>query len=69
MSRKCFITGKSVMFGNNVSHANNKTRRRFDVNIHKQRFFVPELDRWVKMKVAASTMRTINKKGILDVLK
>ncbi|MDR2402029.1 MAG: 50S ribosomal protein L28 [Cytophagales bacterium] len=69
MSRKCFITGKSVMFGNNVSHANNKTRRRFDVNIHKQRFFVPELGRWVKMKVAASTMRTINKKGIFDVLK
>ena len=68
MSRKCFITGKSVMFGNNVSHANNKTRRRFDANIHNQRFFVPELGRWVRMKVATSTMRTINKKGILAVL-
>lgn len=57
------------MFGNNVSHSNNKTRRRFYPNLHKKRFYIPEEDRWVTLKVSASTLRTINKKGIYAVLK
>lgn len=56
------------MSGNHVSHANNKARRRFEVNLLKKRFFVPEEDRWVTLRVSAQTLKTINKKGIKAVL-
>lgn len=57
------------MVGNNVSHAMNKTKRRFDINISKKRFYVPEEDRWVTLNVSAKGVKIINKKGIAAVLK
>ena len=69
MSRVCDITGKRVMFGNNVSHAMNKTRRRFDINLIKKRFYIPEEDKWITLKVSTSVLKTINRKGIAAVLK
>jgi len=69
MSRVCDLTGKSAMVGNNVSHAMNKTNRKFSVNLVKKRFYLAEEDRWVTLRVAASTIKTINKKGIAAVLK
>ncbi len=56
------------MSGNNVSHAHNKTRRRFEVNLQKKRFYIPEEKRWVTLRVSAKTLKTINKKGISAVL-
>lgn len=55
--------------GNNVSHANNKTKRRFYPNLQKKRFYIPEEDRWITLKVSAKAIKTINKKGITAVLK
>ena len=69
MSKVCEITGKRAMFGNNVSFSVNKTRRRFNVNLSKKRFFIPEEDRWVTLKVSAKALKIINKKGISAVLK
>ena len=69
MSKTCEITGKKVMFGNNVSKSLNRTKRRFDVNLIKKRFFIPEENKWVTLKVSASALKTINKKGISEVLK
>ena len=68
MARKDQLTGTGPMSGNNVSHANNKTRRRFNVNLQKKRFYIPEQDRWVTLRVSTSTLRTINKNGISAVL-
>ena len=68
MSRICQVTGKSMQSGNNVSHANNKTRRTFHANIHERRFWVPSEDRWVKLKVSAHGLRTIDIRGIDSVL-
>ena len=69
MSKICEISGKRVMFGNNVSKALNRTKRRFDANIINKRFYIPEEDKWITIKVAASTLKTINKKGITAVVK
>lgn len=69
MSRVCEITGKRPQVGNNVSHANNKTKRKFYPNLQKKRFYVPEEDKWITLKVSTSAIRTINKKGITAVLK
>ena len=69
MYKICQITGKKVQFGNNVSKAINKTKRRFNANIISKRFYIPEEDRWVKLKVSTSVLKTINKKGISAVLK
>ena len=69
MSRICDITGERVMFGNNVSHAMNKTRRRFDINLIKKRFYIPGEDKWITLKIKASVLKTINKKGISAVIK
>ena len=69
MSRVCEITGKRVMYGNNVSRAMNKTRRRFDINLIKKRFYIPEEDKWITLKIKASVLKTINKKGISAVIK
>ena len=56
------MTGKRTRVGNNVSHANNKTKRKFFPNLQKKRLYIPEQDAWVTLKVATSTIRTINKK-------
>lgn len=69
MSKVCEITGKKAMFGNNVSFSINKTRRRFNVNLSKKRFYIPEEDRWITLKVSAKALKTINKKGISAVMK
>jgi len=68
MSRICQITGKKVMVGNNVSHAKNKTKRRFYPNLQTKKFFVPETGETVILKVSANAIRTIDKKGIAAVL-
>tara|TARA_B100000989_G_scaffold277306_1_gene238162 strand:- start:3753 stop:3989 length:237 start_codon:yes stop_codon:yes gene_type:complete len=68
MSKTCEITGKKVMFGNNVSKSLNRTKRRFDVNLIKKRFYIPEEDKWITLKVSASALKTINKKGISEVI-
>lgn len=69
MSRVCQITGKRPRSGNNVSHANNKTKRKFYPNLHKKRFYIPEEDKWITLKVSSTALRTINKNGISAVLK
>jgi len=69
MARVCEITGKKAMTGNNVSHAVNKTKRKFNVNLVKKRFYIPEEDRWVTLRVSTSAIRTINKNGISATLK
>lgn len=68
MPRVCQVTGKKVMSGNNVSHSNRKTRRRFMPNLHRHRFFVPGENRFVCLLVSHKGMRTIDKKGIEQVL-
>jgi large subunit ribosomal protein L28 len=69
MAKVCEITGKKAMFGNNVSFSINKTRRRFDVNLSKKRFYIPEVERWVTLRVSTRGLKAINKKGISAVLK
>ena len=69
MSRVCQVTGKQPMSGNNVSHAKNRTRRRFLPNLHTHRFWVATENRWVKLRVSSKGMRIIDKKGIDTVLK
>ena len=69
MSRICQLTGKSVMVGNNVSHSNRKTKRRFLPNLVTKKFYVPEEDTFITLKVSTSAIRTINTKGISACLK
>ena len=69
MSRVCELTGKKAMVGNNVSHALNRTKRKFDANLMTKRFFIPEEDKWITLKVSASALKNINKKGISAVMK
>jgi large subunit ribosomal protein L28 len=68
MSRICQITGKKVMVGNNVSHANNKNKRKFYPNLQTKKFYIPETGETIILKVSAKALRTINKKGIAAVL-
>ncbi len=68
MSKVCQVTGKRPMSGNNVSHAHNKTRRRFSPNLHSHRFWVESENRFVKLRVSSKGMRIIDKKGIDTVL-
>ena len=68
MSKICQVTGKKPVTGNNVSHANNKTRRRFEPNLHHHRFWVESEKRFVRLRVSAKGMRIIDKKGIDTVL-
>ena len=68
MSRVCQVTGKKPMAGNNVSHAKNRTRRRFEPNLHTHRFWVETEKKFVKLRVSAKGMRIIDKKGIEAVL-
>ena len=68
MSRICQITGKRAMVGNHVSHANNKTKRRFEINLLEKKFYLPEQDRHITLKVSAHGMIVINKIGIEEAL-
>ena len=68
MSKVCQVTGKRPVSGNNVSHAHNKTRRRFLPNLHSHRFWVESEKRWVKLRVSSKGMRVIDKQGIDTVL-
>lgn len=69
MSRICQITGKKPMVGNKVSHANNKTKRRFDINLMKKRFYIPKEDRWITLKITAAGIKIVNYIGIEKALK
>ena len=69
MSRICQLTGKKAITGHSVSHSNVKTNRWFQPNLQEKRFFIPELNKWVKLKVSTSAMRTINKKGLLTFVR
>ncbi|MBK7183106.1 MAG: 50S ribosomal protein L28 [Bacteroidetes bacterium] len=69
MSRVCEITGKKAIVGNNVSHSNTKTKRKFNVNLKVKKFYIPEEDKWITMRISTSALRTINKNGISAVLK
>lgn len=68
MAKVCVVTGKKPMSGNNVSHANNKTRRRFEPNLQDKRFWLPSEKRWIRLRVSAKGIKIINKKGIESVL-
>jgi large subunit ribosomal protein L28 len=68
MAKVCRVTGKGPMVGNNVSHANNKTKRRFLPNLHYRRFWVETENRWVRLRISAAGLRTIDKLGIDAVL-
>lgn len=67
--RICEITGKTAVVGNNVSHSNAKTKRRFSPNLKTKRYFLEEEGRWITLKVTAAGMKTINKKGLKNALK
>lgn len=69
MSRVCQLTGKSVMVGNNVSHSNRKTKRKFYPNLVTKKFYLPEEDAIITLKISTSALRTINKKGISACVK
>lgn len=68
MSRRDDISGRKALNGYRSSHSNNKTKHRFKLNLQKKRFYVPEEDRWITLKVTPKTLRTINKKGLKPVL-
>lgn len=69
MSKVCQLSGKRPVSGNSVSHSNRKTRRRFLPNIQTKRFYIPETDEWISLKVCTSEVRTINKLGLYAYLK
>ncbi|PWG74712.1 50S ribosomal protein L28, partial [Enterococcus hirae] len=69
MSRKCSITGKKPLVGNHVSHANNKVKRRQNPNLQTKKLYIPELDKFVKVRLSARALRTVTKKGLLPFLK
>lgn len=69
MSRICQVTGKKAQFGNNVSHANNKTRRRFEVNLQNKRYWFEEEKRWIRLRISAHGMKVINRRGLASVVR
>lgn len=69
MSKVCQITGKKVISGNNVSHSLRRTKRKFQPNLFNKRFFIPEEDRWVTLKVSGAGLRIINRLGISAAMK
>ena len=69
MARVCEISGKRPRVGNKVSHANNKTKRKFYPNLQTKKFFVPEENKWITLKVSTKVIKTINSKGITAVIK
>ena len=68
MSRICDVTGRKPMYGNNVSHAHNKSRRRFDINLQKKRFWLSDENRWITLNVSTQGLRLIDKIGIIKVV-
>ena len=68
MSRVCDVTGKKPMFGNNVSHAHNKSRRRFNINLQRKKFWLPNEKRYITMRLSTRGMRIIDKRGITRVV-
>ena len=68
MSRICDVTGRKPMYGNNVSHAHNKSRRRFDINLQKKRFWLSDEKRWITLRVSTQGLRLIDKIGIRKVI-
>jgi large subunit ribosomal protein L28 len=69
MARRCQLTGKRPLVGNRVSHSHRKTKRRQLPNLQKKRIYIPELDRWVQVKLSTRALRTLNKKGLLRFLR
>ncbi|WP_036871882.1 50S ribosomal protein L28 [Porphyromonas uenonis] len=69
MSKICQITGKKAMVGNNVSHSKRRTKRTFDVNLFRKKFYWPEEDRWISLKVSAAGLRLINRVGLNEALR
>ena len=69
MSKICQITGKKAMVGNNVSHSNHRTKRKFDVNLFAKKFYWPEQDVWVSLNISAAGLRTVNKIGLNAAIK
>ncbi|GAB4127816.1 MAG: 50S ribosomal protein L28 [Raineya sp.] len=69
MARVCQLTGKKPRIGNNVSHSNNKTKRRFDINLKTKKFYLADEDLWITLKVSTKALRSINKKGIEKAIK
>ena len=69
MSRICQLTGKRPITGNNVSHSKRRTKRRFLPNLQKKKFYIPEVDKWVEIKVSSKALRNINKLGLYAYLK
>ena len=69
MSKICELTGKKAMVGNNVSFSLNRTKRKFNANLMKKRFYLPEEDKWITLKVSTSALKTINKIGITAAIK
>ncbi|MCW5964885.1 MAG: 50S ribosomal protein L28 [Bryobacterales bacterium] len=69
MAKVCAITGKKPISGNNVSHANNKTRRKWNPNLHWKRFWIPSENRFIRLRVSTSAMKNIDKNGIEAVLR
>ncbi len=69
MARRCQLTGKRPLVGNRVSHSHRKTKRRQMPNLQKKRLYIPELDRWISVRLSTRALRTVNKKGLLRFLK
>ena len=69
MSKICQVTGKKVMVGNNVSHSKRRTKRKFYPNLFNKKYYLPEEERWISLKVSAAGIRLINKKGLTKTLK
>ena len=69
MSKYCQVTGRGPSFGNNVSHAHNKTRRRFDLNLFRKRYWFEEENRWISLRVSARGQRIIDKQGLATVVR
>jgi large subunit ribosomal protein L28 len=69
MSKICQVTGKKAMVGNNVSHSKRRTKRRFQPNLFMKKYYLPEEERWISLKISAAGIRLINKKGLKNTLK
>ena len=69
MSRVCQVTGKKAMTGNRVSHANNKSKRRFEVNLQSKRYWLEDEKRWIRLRLSTQAMKTINTRGIAAIVR
>ncbi|MCB1306791.1 MAG: 50S ribosomal protein L28 [Leptospiraceae bacterium] len=69
MARRCQISGKQTASGNNISHSHVKTRRKFKVNLVSKRVYLPDENRWVRLRISARMLKTLNKKGVKSLMK